>query len=402
MGRTVSQATDRAGGTGTASSLTVLHCVPSLYVGGINRALVASLAALAGGSDRHLVCTLSDRVDLRAEIEAQGVTLVSLGHRSTADAPRTLWRLVRLLRSEGVDVVHAHQFLARAYAGVAGLLARVPVVASVHNVHSKLEIDPSAGQHRARLLGAAQDLVDRATCRRIIAVSQAVADAQFADRPRLRSRVVVIPNGIDGARFAPASASAPARADLDAELGLAPDALVLVNVGRMVADKAQRLLVPIAAQLVEAGHDVQVLVVGAGPESDAVAADAAQAGVSERVHLLGGRDDVAALLGRADQVVVTSVREGFSVAVLEAMAAARPIVASDIPPVAEALRPDVDGVLVPPGDAAAFATAIDALARDPERAAALGASARERVVARFSSAATAGQLRSLYHEVAGR
>ena len=107
------------------------------------------------------------------------------------------------------------------------------------------------------------------------------------------------------------------------------------------------------------------------------------------------------MLHRADVVVVPSVREGFSVAVLEAMAAGRPIVASDIAPIAEAVRPGLDGRLVPAGDAAGFAAAIDGLVADPVAARSLGSSARDRVATEFSVGSAARRLGALYREVVG-
>jgi glycosyltransferase involved in cell wall biosynthesis len=173
---------------------------------------------------------------------------------------------------------------------------------------------------------------------------------------------------------------------------------VLLNVGRLAPQKGQRYLLRAMGDVVHESPNAQLLLVGEGHLHEELRALADPLG--EHVRFLGLRDDVAALLRRSDAFVFPSLWEGVGTALREAMLLGRPIVASDIPAHREFVTHGVDGLLVPPADAEALATAILRLLRDPEEAAAIGRRAAESA-ARFDIRRTTRELQAIYDEVIG-
>jgi len=229
----------------------------------------------------------------------------------------------------------------------------------------------------------------------IVAVSASVRDA-FVDQTGVPAeRVRVIANGVDCDRPA-VVAQRPA---LLRELGLAGPVRLALVVGRLAEQKGHRVLIEAAAKPGAERGDLHFVLVGEGPLDDALRERVRAAGLATRFHFLGVRSDVPALLAACDLFVQPSLWEGLSVALLEAMAAARPIVATEVSGAVQAMVPDETGLLVPPGDAAALAAAIGRTLADPDAAERRGRLARERVRERFSVQAQVRAHSALYDEV---
>ncbi|HUP32896.1 MAG TPA: glycosyltransferase family 4 protein [Gaiellaceae bacterium] len=315
-----------------------------------------------------------------AEREGFRILVVPLG--GALDL-RSLVRLRAVLRAERADVLHTHvHFSLNVLGRVAGRLAGARVIAHVH-AENVFHSGGIARRAQAGLDGATARL-----CARIIAVSEATA-ASLVRRGYPAARVVVVHNGIDVPR--PAEPRRPAGA---------PDGVpLLLHVGRLDSGKGQRELIEALARL-ERGDAVAVL---AGKEIEAGGAyereleqRAAELGVRERVVFAGYRDDVPALLAAADVFVLPSRVEGLPLTVLEAMAAARPVVATRVGGTPEAVVDGETGLLVPPGDVGALVRALDGLLSEPERARRLGQSGRSRVEERFSAEAMSERVLATY------
>lgn len=259
----------------------------------------------------------------------------------TVQALRTAWRRERW------DLLHAHGFKATVLAWLAshGAPSRSYVV-TLHN------LCPPSGRLGAMLIRASLG-----GARRIIGVSQAVLDSLG---PRLSPRVqaTVIPNGVDGERFA----CLPAPVAVRHALGLVDQPLVLF-LGRLTKEKGVRVLAEAAAMLAGEPRPAVVCIAGEGPERSWLEAAAT---VTPSLRLLGARDDVPTLLSACDVVVVPSLREGQSLVALEAMAAARPLVVSAVGGLSELASASGAAWTVPPGDATALARAVGSLLGQPE------------------------------------
>ena len=180
------------------------------------------------------------------------------------------------------------------------------------------------------------------------------------------------------------------------ELGLASGLRLVVAAGRLVPQKRHELAVEAVAYI----PDVALLILGDGPLEPTLMRQIQARGLSSRVRVMGARQDVRTILGAADVVVQPSDWEGLPMVVLEAMSAARPVVATRIRGVKELIRDGIDGLLVPPGDAHALATGIRMLLEGPAMARRLGVAAAKRVEADFTEAGMAGSYRTLWRQLA--
>jgi len=339
----------------------VAHVIHGLEVGGLER-LVVDLAAQsrAWGVEPSLVAFGNDG-PVRAWAEAAGVPVHALGdvRGLSAGAIRRLGRAL-----SGASVAHAHDLGPWLNTVAARSVApRIGVLATFH------QLSPPSGQKR-RAAGLAARL------------SRALVACGSEVRSELRgwvppgTPVVTIGNGVR----LPAPATAEQRARARERMGLPDDAVAVGYLGRMHPEKGPDLLVEAMARHLLDVPRAHLVLVGRGPLDDALRAAAAPLGA--RAHLLGEVvDGAAGLLAGLDVYAQPSRREGRSLAMLEAMAAALPTVAHRLPAVSE-LHPDGStAVLVPPEDTAALGAAIRELVVDPARRRALGLAARARVAA---------------------
>jgi glycosyltransferase involved in cell wall biosynthesis len=265
-----------------------------------------------------------------------------------------LVRLRRTLRRLRPDVVHAFLLHSCVLAAPAARLARVPVCVAGRRSLS----DYKAG---LGLVVAAERIATRMTDL-LIANADAVADDVVRAEGVAREKIRVIYNGLADSSFEPAPPAA-----------LASSVPVVMCVANLQEYKGHRYLLDAAARLGERGLACTLALVGAGPAQDCLQRQADTLGLD--VRFLGARTDVAALLARADVVVLPSLTEGMSNAVMEAMAAGRPVVATDVGGTAELI--EGRGVLVPPADADALAAGLERVLRDPTRARLRAEAARE-------------------------
>ena len=206
--------------------------------------------------------------------------------------------------------------------------------------------------------------------------------------------VTVVQNGVDVEQFRPRERSAQMRE----QLGLPVSARVLTSVGRLIGWKGLRVIIEALREL---PPDVHYLVVGEGTEKEALRGQAAQLGLSERVHFCGriAHDRLQQVLVEADLLVQPSLgEESFGITLVEAMACALPVLASKQGGMMEIVVPGVTGELLPPGEVGAWRDAIAHLLQLPERMRALGAAGRMRAVAEFTWAANAAKLEQILME----
>jgi len=297
-------------------------------------------------------------------------------------------RLPRLWRAIGdarPSVFHAHLNwpLSCKFGLLAAALRRVPaVVATVH-----LYVESLMNRNvrlQVRAVGAGVD--------RYLAVSRHVRDRLVAGAGLPQHKLRLVSNGID-----PDAVGRVADPVLRARLAGAPDRPLVLAAARLSPQKAIGVLLA-AAPLVP---DAVFVIAGDGPERASLEARAQALGIAGRVRFLGLRDDVPELLAVCDVFVLPSLFEGLPLSVLEAMAAAKPVVATRIPGTDEAVVDGATGILVPPGNAPALAAAIRAFLSDPVRAAAAGRAGLDRVRTQFSAsamvAAVAAEYEALLH-----
>ena len=311
--------------------------------------------------------------------------------------------------------IRSPKFLVRALAAVpaGAAIGRTVVERDLEHIHAHWATHPTlAAWVASRLSGRpysftahAHDIyVERAMLDEKIRAARFVVTISEMNRRLIagwygraaEAKTVVIHCGVDPAIFAPPTDAA----DSAAAQGAASEGATIVCVASLQPQKGQAVLIDAARLLRDRGRQVRSVLVGEGDERPALEARIRENGLSDVVALVGSqpRDRVAALVRSADVVVQPSVvlasgkTEGIPVALMEAMAAERAVVASSLSGIPELVVDGETGVLVPPGDATALASAIESLLDDPERRRALGHAARARVLAGFDLHRTTAEL----------
>jgi len=363
----------------------VTHLIHDLRSGGAEHVLVdlASIAAEEGIA--MSVVSMRPLAPFRyaKQLRDAGVRVESLGLNSWWD-PRGTGRLRRLLPELQPDVLHSHLKHADVVAGRAARAASIPHVSTLHLIEDKV------GWVAARK----RDIAMRSrlrTAQRTIAVSDAVRDWYLGASEADPGSVVTIRNGVpDVGQF-----NAAEMAAVRAEFGITDDAVLAIMVAVMRPGKGHDVLLDAFPHM--ASGLVEFLLVGDGPDHGRLLKRVAgRAGVV----LTGFRDDVGRLLAAADFVVHPSLGDALPTALVHALAAGRPIVASAVGGIPEIVPVDA-GELVVPGDPKALAAAIDRVAADADGRLWMGKRARERYDEEFSATMWARRLHSLYAELLG-
>ncbi len=319
-----------------------------------------------------------DRTSRTAEdLRAAGVVVHEVPMRRSPvhpDLVRAVLAIRRLARDRGADVLHGHATVGGVVARLAGRSLGRPVVVTPNGVH------PS------RLVRQAERALAPLTSA-LVAVSP--SEARLVRDLGLcpSARVHVVPNGIDLAL------PTPLDRDLRAELGLAPDTPLVGWVGRLAPQKAPEVLVRAVAQLPPHVHAV---LVGGGPDAEAVAAAVAASAAAERVHLLGHVPGAAGLLGQFDVLALPSRWEGAPYVPLEAFRAHVPVVATDVVGTRDVVVEGETGWLVPPDDPAALASSLLAALADPEESGRRASRGHARLVAHHDARSMGRDTTDLY------
>ena len=358
MGEAVGSAAPR----GAGAPVRVLVLTKGLGRGGAERLLVDTARRLDPARWHVEVAYLLPWKDaLVSDLETAGVRVHLLDGAGIRGAG---WvrRLRRLVRDGRVDLVHTHMPLPAAVARAALPGDRPRFVHTEHNLWARYR--------------PATRWANRVTYGRnvaVIAVSEAVAAAVRASGTRVPVETVVHGTDVDAAVTGPA-----ARARARTAIGLAADDLVVGTVGNLTAKKDQSGLLAAAARLAPELPRLRIVVVGAGPLERELADRAAALGLADRTLFLGSRGDVRELLPAFDVFALSSRYEGLPIALLEALAAGVPAVATRVGGVPEVLGDGDAGLLVAPGDPAALADALRRVLTDRGLRAEMGTRAVER------------------------
>ena len=291
-------------------------------------------------------------------------------------------RLARFLRRENVGVVHCHDQYSNFFSVLSARLAGVPaVIASKRWLHSPL---------RYRVANA----IGFRAASRVLANSEGVARTLERDDRLSRSQLVVIPNFVDEAAFVPPTVETTRQ--WRARLAIDDDAPVVGVIASLLPIKDHATLLHAIARLVANWPTLRLVVVGDGPERERLERLAAQLGIAAHVRFAGHQPNVPSFHHLFDVSVLTSVSEGFPNSLVEAMAAGRPIVATNVGGVPDAVRHEENGLLVPPSNPDALAVALARLLGDPALRERMGAAGARRARADFHATEVITLLTSLY------
>ena len=348
------------------------------FSGGEVQAFLLIEGLRARGHENLLCCRPGSRSQAEAGARRLETRLVRM--RNHLDLP-AVPALARVFRRWSADLVHLHTGRATWLGSLAARWAGRPAVAT-----RRFE-RPLKRNWRTRLTYST-------LLRRAVAISPAVAE-QLAEAGVPGDRIITINSAVDPESLMPKAGRDATRLAESA----APDALVLLTVGSLVRRKGHDVLLAALAGLHTDGQRPLLWIAGDGPERASLEKQAAELGLQGQVHFLGRRSDVPDLLAACDAFVLPSRREALGVAALEAMAAGRPVVASRVGGLAQAVVHDRTGLLVPADQPEALTEALARLLRDQELRDRLGAAGPSRVAEGFLAEQMVHAYEKLYREV---
>jgi glycosyltransferase involved in cell wall biosynthesis len=362
----------------------IAFCITELDPGGAERCFVELIERLDRERFKPVVYCLGPRpirnpTSLADRLETSGVVVHAFGARRAIQFPWIIGALVRRMKSDSPQIVQSFLFHANVLAPLAARRASVPHVLSGIRVAER-----RSGWH-LRLSRWADRWVDRQVC-----VSESVRAFSATTGGLPSEKLVVIPNGV---ALEPFAANAPARLS---DLGIAPGRRLITFIGRLDEQKGLDWLLRLLPHVFEGMPDCDLLVVGVGPQRAALAALSGQLGLADRVHFVGFRQDVPRILAASELLVLPSRWEGMPNVVLEAMAASKPVVATEVEGVAEALGPAGAQQIVRRDHGEAFAAKVRAILQNPALAGELGQANRARAEQSFGIDAMVETYQRLY------
>jgi sugar transferase (PEP-CTERM/EpsH1 system associated) len=374
----------------------ILHIVHSLQVGGLENGLVNLLNRLDPERFNQTVCCLTSAGTFATRIEPREVSIIEL-HQSPGKFRFPVMSLAKIIRRLSPDIVHTRGW-PTVDAVFAGALAGVPHI--IHGEHGREHSDIEGSNWKRnqvrRVIGR---LVDR-----YVVVCDFFSPWLVKSCGVNSAKIRYIPNGVDTERFTPdfgsMSSSSPeavsAKRRLRNDLGLPSNALIMGSVGRLDPVKDFPTLLKAIAKITGAGDDVRLVIVGDGPIRNTLVSFAKDLGIQSQVLWLGDRRDIASLLRCFDLFVQTSIFEGMSNTLLEAMASGLPLIATETGGNPELVQPGVNGTLVKVGDVDGLATVLKIYISDKELRTNQGHMSRSMAQSRFDLSIMAERYSQLY------
>ncbi|MFN3712169.1 MAG: glycosyltransferase [Alcanivoracaceae bacterium] len=358
------------------------HLVENLNVGGAERVVIdLVLEQHRRGHDLRVIC-LFEPGTLASELEEAGISVLPL-NKTSGPSLALLIRLRRLLRDDATQVLHTHNAMAHYYGVAASIALDVVRINTRHGMGTLL-----ANRRQRLLYRLSMGFTDAACFVCDAAREQFIADGRV---PPARARVVH--NGIPESLLQPHPAGA-----LRSLLSLPENARIIITVGRLNPAKNHPLLVRAFLTLAEQQPDLHLVIIGDGAGMATLQQLRAGSDVPARIHLAGARRDVADLLVDADLFVLSSITEGFSIALLEAAAAGIPVIATDVGGNREIVVDGESGRLVPSANDAALVESMGAMLASPERAAIMAKRLHQWVHSHATVASMADAYERLYEE----
>ncbi|MDO9464863.1 MAG: glycosyltransferase [bacterium] len=348
----------------------ILRIVPSLEMGGVERTLTSILPRLDKCQYKVYLCCLFKRDKLADIMESLGIPIIKFRMRARLDFDGKyiagILRLARLMKKMQIDIVHTHLYRANLAGRIAAKLAGIPVIiTNEHNIDSWKKFP--------------QRLSDRVLAgitNKIIAVSDAVKDFYVKKIGISEDKIITIYNGVDISKFQTYVNINKKRE----EFGIKPDEKIITIIGRLQQQKGHVYFLKAAQIIRKKKPNVKFLVVGDGPLESQLKTASDDLGISKNVIFTGLREDIPQILAMSDISVLTSLREGFSITVLESMAAGKPVVVTDVGGNSEVVKHGETGFIIPPQSPEDLALYSLNLINNQELAKKMGEEAEKRVL----------------------
>jgi glycosyltransferase involved in cell wall biosynthesis len=350
----------------------IVQLIDNLYWGGAQRMLSMLTRELAHRQIETVVVSL-DIIDADAhyaqQIRDNQIEVVAMVGTQLLDFAR-IRRLIHFFRQRNIDLIHTHLSYANIIGVLAGRLAGLPVVVTLHSTGIDRRFYHPV-RHRLETMAL------RSIGCHVTAVGHAVAQAQQA-RVGEKKTIKVIPNAM---AIMPDLASSE-RQKLRLSITGKNEGAILISVGRLTPDKGYSDMLVAFEKILRIHPDTSLLIAGEGDLMGALLEQTRSLGIEKQVFLLGARDDIPSLLKASDMYISASHREGMSMSLLESMAAALPTVTTNVGD-APRMFTDATGILVEPHRPDILAEAVNTLLSDPVRMQVMGRAACERIIAQY-------------------
>ena len=361
-------------------------------MGGAERLMVPILKHLSRTHFEPYVCAMQtkDGNPMADEIRALGVPVecLNIKHLRELDA---IPRMTSYLKSIRADLVHTQLEAANILGNISAKLLRLPSVCTIH-VMPSLDVKTKTKLHQK-----VEWFTLRHFCDRVIAVSEEARQYHLAISGAPNGQVKTIYNGIDLTTFSNLDA-AQERSQVRAELGIPPEADVLITVAVLRPPKGIQFLIRAMPAILASHPNTYYLIVGSGSHRDALVEEVSRAGVNQRVIFAGMRTDVPRLLAASDIFVLPTLTEALPTVLAEAMAARLPLIASRVGGIPEMITEAQNGFLIEPEDQEGLSRACIRLLKNQEERAEMGAEGWKIVNQKFSIQRQVEQLKDLYLE----
>lgn len=373
------------------SRVRILYLIEDLGRGGAERRLLSDLRKIDKSSFEPIVCHLFPRKDLQEDIVSLGIPVFWLGLNRFSDLPKGILSLRQVIKKNRIALIHTQLFGADVVGRIAGRLLRIPVVSTIQSSVYEPGIPYFRSPRRQWLDGWTGRLCNK----KFIAVSEFVKKSVVQRLKFREEKIVVIYNAVDVEEFS----ALPDRLSLRRQFGFRETETLLICVGKMNPPKGHRYLIEALLKVVPLFPHLKLLILGDGPSRKALETLGQSLGLKDHLVFLGEWAEVKEFLSLSDIFVFPTLSEGMPLALLEAMAVGKPCIASDIPPIREAIQDRETGLLVKPRSAEAIAEAILELLKSPEKAQTIALRGRESIFKRFDAEKSARLLETLYQEI---
>lgn len=359
-------------------TVSILFVIDGLEYGGGERTFLQLIGGLPHNRYDVHVAT-SPHGELCEKLSSLGMNAIPLDLGKRLDF-RNIWRLRRIIKDNAIDIVHSQGARSDFYVRMAGRTLK-PGVKVVNTIAVPVEsYDVNAMRRKVYMFF---DRLSRRYVDRFIVVSQVLEDT-LVKKYRIEHDIVTrVYNGIELGEYCPDDVSETA-ADIRDEFDIGGEAPLIGAVGRMVWPKGFEYLIRSIPEIAEQYPAVKVILVGTGALKQDLEDLTEELGLGDRIIFTGFRTDIKEILSAVDVLVISSLQEGFPIITLEAMAMAKPIVATRIDGITEQMTDGVEGILVPSRDPSALAAAVVSHLNNRERAHSMGLSARKSVEDNFS------------------
>lgn len=367
----------------------ILYVITSTGIGGAEKQLFELVTRLDVERFEPMVCSLKPSGPVGEALQARGIPFFSLdmpdagGLRGMAVTMRSVYRLLMLVAALSPDILHTFLFRANQIGRFVALVQGTPVICAVRTQEMEKQFHHTCDSKTSFM-------VDHYT-----ANSEGVREFTITKSRLKPENITTIANGIDMEPFRGSRCDS----ELKKSLGLAPEHRVITAVGRLRKEKGYPFLLTAFKGVVEEWPDTRLLIAGEGEEEASLKQHARELGIAEKIVFAGLRTDIPAILALSEIFVLSSLWEGMPNAVLEAMAAGRPVVATRVGGVPELVVEGETGLTVPPSDAAALRQALLSMLKDSERARLMGEKGRERAEKHFDIRLTVRKTEELYMKV---